>query len=62
MTASEELMADQARQSSARFFLRAGREGRDVENPTLPLFPLPLIMDCEGLLSREAGYLVGRAG
>lgn len=45
----------------AQFFLRIGQVGaaqpkRDEE--TLPLFALPLIMDCEGLLAPECRALV----
>lgn len=56
MNALEELMADQARAAQARFFLRAGRaKGLQCgEEHTLPLFPLPLILEAEGLLARDA--------
>jgi len=52
VTALEELLADLARQSRARFFLRAGRAkgltcGDGVSGE---LFGLPMILECEGLL------------
>lgn len=46
--------------ATARFFLRIGQVGRaraPKDEHTLPLFPLVLIMDCEGLLSRETQHL-----
>lgn len=48
-----------AHQASARFFLRIGQVGRATEdwNESRYLFPLPLIMRADGLLSKEAGYL-----
>lgn len=60
MTALEELMADEERKAVARFFLRIGQagQGRWRDEATLPLFPLPLILDAEGMLSREARHLV----
>jgi hypothetical protein len=52
--------SEQSLQASARFFIRVGQTGRATEPKdiyTLPLFPLPMIMDCEGLLSRECRNL-----
>ena len=56
MNAPAELLADQSRQSRARFFLGVGRAmglhcGDDF---SLPLFPLPLILEAEGLLRIDA--------
>lgn len=64
MNALEELLRDAARRSSARFFLgvgRAARASRQRDEYTLPLFSLPLIMEAEGLLARDARHLTGRA-
>lgn len=60
MNATEELMADNARKVSARFFLRIGQAGNAAapRDPyTLPLFGLPLILECEGLLAKDYRYL-----
>lgn len=62
MNATEEIMADRARRASARFFLRtaqAGTAAKQYDEWTLPLFPLPLILDAEGTLSADARHLVG---
>lgn len=42
-----------------RFFLRIGQAGQGPwkDENTLPLFPLALIMDTEGLLARDAKHL-----
>lgn len=54
-----------ARRAAARIFLSVGRaaQGPWRDENTLPLFPLPLIMDCEGLLSDQArrALIEGRA-
>ena len=57
--AREELARDNARQYSARFFLKAERERglKCGDENTLPLFSLPLILEAEGLLSRDLQYL-----
>jgi hypothetical protein len=65
VTALDELNSDNARQVSARFFLRCGQAGRGRwrDEHTMPLFPLVLILDAEGLLAarhlvdEEAAYL-----
>lgn len=60
VNALEELLADNSRKASARFFLRAGQAGeakRPRDEYTLPLFPLPLILDAEGLLATDARHL-----
>lgn len=59
MNALEELMADSSRKSMSRFFLKIGRKAREprFENRTEPLFGLPLILEAEGLLSRDLQYL-----
>lgn len=56
MSALEELMADRARAAAARFFLRAGRARgqRCGDEYSLPLFPLPLILEAEGLLAKPS--------
>mgnify|MGYP000700474029 CR=1 FL=1 len=36
------------------------RKFRKRDEETLPLFPLALILDAEGTLSRDAAHLVGR--
>lgn len=45
-----------------RIFMAIGRahDNRHVDVETRPLFPLPLILDAEGTLARDAGQLVGR--
>lgn len=54
MNALEELRADQARASAARFFLRIGQAGsHQDDNPTLPLFSFMDFMKCEGLLADD---------
>ena len=55
MTATEELLADQARQCRARFFLGVGRAKglRCGDDHSLPLFPLALILEAEGMLGRD---------
>jgi hypothetical protein len=55
MSAVDELAADNARAASARFFLRAGRAKgeRCGDEYTLPLFPLTLILEAEGLLASD---------
>jgi len=60
LTALEELMADEERKAVSRFFLRIGQagKGRWRDEATLPLFSLPLILDAEGMLAREARHLV----
>ena len=53
-------MADSARKGSSRFFLRvaqAGQSAKRYDEYTAPLFPLPLIMDAEGLLAKDARHL-----
>lgn len=52
--------SDHARSAAARFFIRIGQVGRATEDHdrTLPLFPLPLILDCEGVLSSDARHLL----
>lgn len=65
MNALDELQADTSRKSSARFFLKIGQAGRAAaprDEYTLPLFPLVLILDAEGLLSDEAKQLAGQVG
>jgi hypothetical protein len=47
--------------AAARFFIRIGQAGAAApkrDEATLPLFPLPLIMDAEGVLSQDARHLV----
>ncbi len=59
-TALDELAADNARKLSARFFLRVGQAGRVAmpkDDRTMPLFGLPLILECEGLFARDVAYL-----
>lgn len=54
-------MTERTRDAAARFFLRVGQAGeaaRPRDEHTLPLFPLPLIMDAEGVLSKDARHLV----
>lgn len=49
--------------AAARFFIRVGRAAdarRFRDEHTLPLFPLPLILDCEGLLAADAKHLAGK--
>lgn len=49
--------------ASARFFLRVGQikaSERKRDEQTLPLFTLPMIMQCEGLLSRQCERLMKR--
>jgi hypothetical protein len=51
---------DRAGEAAARFFLgvaQAGASAKQYDEHTLPLFPLVLIMDCEGLLARDARHL-----
>lgn len=54
-------MIDQrANQVAARFFIRVGQVGRATETRdpfTQQLFPLPVIMDAEGLLASDAKHL-----
>lgn len=57
MTGAEELALDNARRFAARFFLKVGHAARHVDNPTLPLFGLPLILEAEGLIARDLQYL-----
>ena len=50
-----------ARGAASRFFLRVGQAGASAprrDEVTLPLFSLPLIMDCEGVLAGDARHLV----
>lgn len=44
------------RDALSRFFLRIGQAGQGPwkDEHTLPLFPLPLIMESEGLLAGDA--------
>ena len=53
-----------SRKAVARFFVRIGQAGRaaeaHIDQHTLPLFPLPVIMDAEGLLARDARHLARR--
>lgn len=60
VNALDDLLIDSARKSSARFFLKIGQAGRGKwrDELTLPLFPLVLIMDAEGVLSSQARHLV----
>ena len=61
MNATAEILEHRRRQASARFFLRVGQAGEAAaprDEHTLPLFPLPLIMDAEGVLADEARHLV----
>ena len=60
MTAAEEMADALRKQAHARFFIRIGGKarGRWRDENTLPLFPLPFIMDCEGLLAHDARRLV----
>ena len=47
--------------AAARFFIRIGQAGAAApkrDEVTLPLFSLPLIMDCEGVLAGDARHLV----
>lgn len=49
-------MRDEARRSAARFFIgvgRAARASQPRDQQTLPLFPLPLIVEAEGLRAKE---------
>ena len=63
MNSAEELLADQSRQSRARFFLGVGRARglKCGDDFSLPLFPLALILEAEGMLGlgqeAEAGAL-----
>lgn len=45
--------------AAARFFLRIGQVGRGrwKDDNTMPLFPLTLVMEAEGLLARDAQHL-----
>lgn len=45
-----------------RVFMAIGRahDNRRRDEQTIPLFPLPLILDAEGTLARDAGHLAGR--
>lgn len=53
VNALDELMADRARASQARFFLRAGRAKglKCGDGVSGELFGLPLILEAEGLLA-----------
>jgi hypothetical protein len=47
--------------AASRFFIRIGQAGAAApkrDEVTLPLFSLPLIMDCEGVLAGDARHLV----
>lgn len=50
-----------SRKAVARFFVRIGQAGRaaeaHIDRYTIPLFPLPVIMDAEGLLAPDARHL-----
>jgi hypothetical protein len=49
-----------AHSAAARFFIRIGQAGAAApkrDEVTLPLFSLPLIMDCEGVLAGDARHL-----
>lgn len=58
MNVLDELLADRARAAMARFFLRSGRaKGLQCgDGVSLPLFPLTLIIEAEGLLARETQF------
>lgn len=55
MNATEELRACTSHAYASRFFLKIGQagQGRWRDENTLPLFGLPLILEAEGLLSRD---------
>lgn len=54
-------MTRESNSAAARFFIRIGQAGRAAESHrdayTGYLFPLPLIMDAEGLLADDARHL-----
>jgi hypothetical protein len=55
VNATEEFLLDQARQYRARFFLGVGRAKglRCGDEHSLPLFPLALILEAEGMLAQD---------
>lgn len=56
-------MSRAADKAIGKFFLRIGQVKASQpwkDEHTLPLFPLPLIMDAEGTLARDAQHLVGK--
>lgn len=53
-------MSAQAQRASGRFFVRIGQVGRATETRdpyTRQLFPLPVLIDAEGLLAPDARHL-----
>lgn len=60
MNARQEILHDNARKVSSRFFLKIGQAGRTSEprdTETLPLFSFMDFMRCEGLLASDYAYL-----
>jgi hypothetical protein len=54
-TLAEKVVGERSNSAIARFFIRIGQKSRGPwrDEHTLPLFPLPLILEAEGLLARE---------
>ena len=53
-----------SRPAAARFFIGVAAKSRQKwrDENTLPLFPLTMIMDAEGLLASDARHLVSGVG
>jgi hypothetical protein len=54
-------VSDKTQAAIGKFFLRIGQVKTSSERRcewTMPLFPLPLILDADGTLAEDARYLV----